>query len=120
MATGMSIADLAKQFEEGKRHNAKGARISVDTSADARLATHNNERDDFHFIGFLPKVAVKDKNFEVNKSKEEAASYAFALRLQREEERAAKLRAEEEATMRLIAELQAEDEAANANPAFRY
>lgn len=120
MATGSKIADLAKQFEQGKLHNATGAQIGLDTDADAAIAVHNNHRSDFHFIGFKPKVAVKDKNIEMNKAKEEAASIALAKRLQAEEERAAKLRAEEEATMRLIAELQAEDDAANVYPAFRY
>lgn len=108
MATGVSIADLAKQFEEGKRHNAKGATIERDTTADAALAKQNNGRPDFHFVGFTPKVMVSGKKGVV-REQAETPELTQAYRLQRQEATAAKRLAEEEASLRLIAELQAEE-----------
>ncbi|MGE3320347.1 MAG: hypothetical protein AB7I18_13725 [Candidatus Berkiella sp.] len=101
MATGTNLKDLAKQFDEGKVHNATGARTGLTTESDRGLATHNNRRAKFQFLSFEARLEAERQD--------EADSLALAMQLQHEEEERVR-REQEEATSLLLAQQMQDEE----------
>jgi hypothetical protein len=101
------VKGWAQKFEQGL-HNASGARIGQDTTADDALATHNNARAILHFDGFKAKI-IGDVPVKKYAEEQEDASLALALQLQLEDEAALRREQEEAASLRLIEELQVQD-----------